>query len=66
MQALGAAEKVFELIEREPQIRTTEGTEEPPTIEGRVEFQNVSFAYPTRENQPILKVRSWLFIRREM
>ena len=56
MQALGAAEKVFELIKREPVIRTDEGCEKPLNMNGHISFQNVSFSYPRRPNQEVLKV----------
>lgn len=56
MQALGAAEKVFELIKRKPVISTDEGQEKPSSINGHISFQNVSFSYPRRPEQSILKV----------
>ena len=56
MQALGAAEKVFQLIDRKPKIDVSAGTEVPASFEGHIKFDNVSFAYPTRENQSVLQV----------
>nr|XP_009860482.1 ATP-binding cassette sub-family B member 9-like [Ciona intestinalis]XP_018669999.1 ATP-binding cassette sub-family B member 9-like [Ciona intestinalis] len=55
MQALGAAEKVFELIGRKPRLSLEDGTEQPTYIEGRISFKNVSFAYPSRPEQPVLE-----------
>lgn len=53
MRAAGAAERVFELIDREPSI-PLEGGEKPSHLEGKVEFEHVSFAYPTRPDVTVL------------
>lgn len=55
MQGVGAAEKVFEYIDRKPK-HALDGQEAPETLEGQVEFKNVTFAYPTRSEMDILKV----------
>jgi len=57
MQGVGAAEKVFEYLDRKPK-QPAAGTEAPDTCAGVVEFQDVTFAYPTRPDVDILKVRS--------
>ncbi|HEY0092817.1 MAG TPA: ABC transporter transmembrane domain-containing protein, partial [Archangium sp.] len=44
MRAAGAAERVFELIDRKPAIPSS-GGECLPSVQGRVEFQQVRFAY---------------------
>ncbi|XP_078480378.1 ABC-type oligopeptide transporter ABCB9 [Lampetra planeri] len=54
MQGVGAAEKVFEYLDREPQ-HPADGTEAPSTCSGLVEFQDVTFAYPTRPETEILQ-----------
>lgn len=54
MRASGAAERVFELIDRQPAIPAS-GGERPATIEGRVDFLQVNFAYPTRPDVPVLQ-----------
>lgn len=51
---VGAAEKVFCYLDRQPNLPPP-GTLAPPTLQGRVEFQDVSFAYPSRPDQPVLK-----------
>ena len=56
MQALGAAEKVFELIERKPKINTDDGDYEPADINGHILFENVTFSYPSRPDQIVLQV----------
>ena len=55
MEAVGAAEKVFELIDRQPEIDHHSGTKKPDKLDGVVEFKNVSFAYPTRPDVQVLK-----------
>uniref|UniRef100_A0A8C9S3J2 ABC-type oligopeptide transporter ABCB9 n=1 Tax=Scleropages formosus TaxID=113540 RepID=A0A8C9S3J2_SCLFO len=59
MQGVGAAEKVFEYIDRKP-IHSENGNEAPDTCKGLVEFKNVTFAYPTHPEKPILKDISFM------
>lgn len=54
MQGVGAAEKVFEYIDRKPE-HPNDGKEAPEEFRGEVEFLNVSFSYPTRPDTEILK-----------
>lgn len=54
MQGVGAAEKVFEYIDRKPK-HALDGQEAPETLEGQVEFNNVTFAYPSRPEMDVLK-----------
>ncbi|XP_008590676.1 PREDICTED: antigen peptide transporter 2 [Galeopterus variegatus] len=51
---VGAAEKVFRYLDRQPNLPPP-GTLAPRTLQGLVEFQDVSFAYPNRPDQPVLK-----------
>ena len=53
MKALGASERVFELIDREPTV--VSGAMTPDSVRGHVQFQGVDFAYPTRPDHPVLK-----------
>lgn len=53
MEAVGASQKVFELIDREPKIQNN-GIVTPSEVSGEVKFQNVSFAYPTRPDITVL------------
>lgn len=55
MQGVGAAEKAFEYLDREPK-HPADGTEAPDTCTGLVEFKDITFAYPTRPEIDILKV----------
>ena len=52
---VGAAEKVFSYLDRRPNLPPT-GTLAPPRLEGRVEFQDVFFSYPSRPEKPVLQV----------
>lgn len=52
---VGAAEKVFSYLDRRPNLPKP-GTLAPPRVEGRVEFQDVSFSYPSRPEKPVLQV----------
>ncbi|XP_053555747.1 ABC-type oligopeptide transporter ABCB9 [Bombina bombina] len=54
MKGIGTAEKVFELIDRKPKM-VNNGTLAPEHVEGKVEFRNVTFAYPTRPSENVLK-----------
>ncbi|XP_042276382.1 ATP-binding cassette sub-family B member 9 [Thunnus maccoyii] len=54
MQGVGAAEKVFEYLDRKPK-HPADGTEAPDACNGLVEFKDVTFAYPTRPETDILK-----------
>ncbi|MDC0739973.1 ABC transporter ATP-binding protein [Polyangium mundeleinium] len=54
MRASGAAERVFELLDRPPTIPLTEGAR-PGSVEGRIELSRVSFAYPSRKDLPVLR-----------
>jgi len=53
MAAVGASSKVFQLLDRVPEIPTT-GGDTIPSVKGRVEFRDVSFRYPTRPDNPVL------------
>jgi ABC transporter fused permease/ATP-binding protein len=53
MRATGAAERVFELIDRVPAI-PPQGGLEPASAQGAVALEAVAFAYPTRPDVPVL------------
>ena len=44
-RAIASGERIFEVLDTKPKIRTPENPVELPQVEGRVEFQNVSFRY---------------------
>ena len=54
MRAAGAAERVFELLDRVPAIPPRGGLQ-PAAVEGRVQLAGVRFAYPARPDVEVLK-----------
>jgi len=59
-KALGASERVVEILHEHPEVQLPTGTDIPvkpnlPTLKGDIEYRNVRFAYPTRKDLTILK-----------
>ena len=54
MRASGAAERVFELLDRQPAIPPNGGAR-LASIQGHVQFEQVHFAYPSRPDVPVLQ-----------
>ncbi|WP_437954616.1 ABC transporter transmembrane domain-containing protein [Sorangium sp. So ce119] len=54
MRALGAAERVFDLLDRTPAMPLSGGLE-PPCVQGKLELDRVKFSYPARRDVPVLK-----------
>ena len=52
-RAIGAADRVFELLERKPMVNSEGGTI-PSVITGHTSWEHVDFAYPTRADVPVL------------
>ncbi|MEE2786159.1 MAG: ABC transporter transmembrane domain-containing protein [Myxococcota bacterium] len=52
MRAIGASERIFELLDRRSEVPA--GTKSPTQVEGRMRFENVSFAYPSRPDIEVL------------
>lgn len=53
MQAVGAADKVFELLNRTSDF-VCDGTYEPTELTGHIQFNNVSFSYPSNPDRIVL------------
>ena len=53
-QASGAAERLFEILDVEPQIKTPPRPVALPQPHGEIEFSDVAFAYPSRPDAPVL------------
>ena len=53
--AVGATDRVFELLDQEPEIILSKPQGEYPRFEGNVSFSNVSFTYPSRPGVKVLK-----------
>jgi ATP-binding cassette subfamily B protein len=54
LRSIGAAQRVFELLERDPVIPIS-GGKKLLHVEGRIELAGVDFAYPTRAEVPVLR-----------
>jgi ABC transporter fused permease/ATP-binding protein len=62
MKALGAAERVFELLDRAPAIPLS-GGEQLSEVRGNVRFEGVSFSYPSRPDVTVLDGLSFEILR---
>lgn len=51
-RSIGAAERVFEVLDEIPDINDAPSAKEMPRVQGRVEFDRVSFAY---DDEPVLQ-----------
>lgn len=54
-KAVGSSEKIFEYLDRIPRCPSS-GVLTSLNLEGLVQFQDVSFAYPNRPDVPVLQV----------
>ena len=55
-KAIGATERVFELLEETPEdIKAVKNTSSLQKIKGNVSFKNVAFSYPSRKEIKVLK-----------
>jgi ABC transporter fused permease/ATP-binding protein len=53
-RAVGAADRVFDLLEREPELAAA-GGQKPVDVQGLVELRDVQFTYPARPEVEVLK-----------
>uniref|UniRef100_A0A8C2ZR97 ATP binding cassette subfamily B member 10 n=1 Tax=Cyclopterus lumpus TaxID=8103 RepID=A0A8C2ZR97_CYCLU len=61
MKGFGAGTRLWELLDRKPEFPLNEGLVLPPDqLKGQLEFSDVSFAYPTRNEAPIFQNLSLL------
>eukprot|EP00043_Microstomoeca_roanoka_P012782 m.124284 g.124284 ORF g.124284 m.124284 type:complete len:815 (-) comp15590_c0_seq2:410-2854(-) len=58
MQAVGASVRIFQLMDRKPDI-DIKGGEEPTSFDPVVELRNVSFRYPSRADTLVLQEASF-------
>ncbi|MDD5150410.1 MAG: ABC transporter transmembrane domain-containing protein [Flavobacterium sp.] len=55
-KAIGATERVFELLEETPEkINSEQNSSATQKIQGNVTFKNVAFSYPSRKEMKVLK-----------
>lgn len=59
MGRFNSVERLLEYLERIPEVKL-DGKDAPVELQGKIEFRNVTFKYPTRKNKPVLKVLLWL------
>jgi ABC-type multidrug transport system fused ATPase/permease subunit len=54
-KAIGATERVFELLEETPEKINSQANQNYEKIKGNVAFKNVAFSYPSRQEIKVLK-----------
>ena len=54
-QAKGGAAKIFQLLDKAPEIPVSGGEVPTETMRGAVTFKEVNFSYPTSPRQPVLR-----------
>ncbi|KAF2080925.1 ABC transporter ATP-binding protein [Flavobacterium sharifuzzamanii] len=54
-KAIGATERVFELLDESPEKINSDSSQNQEKIKGNVTFKNVAFSYPTRQEVQVLK-----------
>jgi len=54
-EAIAAASKLFHIIEREPKTDVENGIKPNQPLQGKIEFKNIYFSYPSRPDIEILK-----------
>ena len=55
LKAVGAVERVFEIIDQDTEPIELEEKNQGSNIEGKIDFDNVNFRYPSRPDVPVLK-----------
>lgn len=53
--AMGATERILEILERDQEVTLAETLDNPVEIQGSIAFENVVFRYPTRADIEVLK-----------
>ncbi|HOY15529.1 MAG TPA: ABC transporter transmembrane domain-containing protein, partial [Saprospiraceae bacterium] len=54
-QAIGATERVMDIINGGQEVTQIDGPAVPAAIKGEIKFDNVQFSYPSRSDLPVLK-----------
>ena len=54
-QAIGATERVMDIINGGQEVTQIDGPATPADIKGAIKFDNVQFSYPSRSDLPVLK-----------
>lgn len=53
--AMGATERILEILERDQEVTLAETLDHPVEVQGSIAFENVVFRYPTRADIEVLK-----------
>lgn len=56
-RAVSAAKKVYAIIDRVPSIDIEKMGDIIPNFQGKIEFKNVNFSYPSRPDMPVGHIR---------
>ena len=61
MKALGASSRLWQIIDRVPEIPISDGVVPAKPLSGFIKFERVGFSYPTRPDLPVLQevLRFW-------
>lgn len=51
---ISSAERIFDILDTEPELKDKEDAYELPDIQGRVEFDHVTFAYPDEPDRDVI------------
>lgn len=52
---ISGAERIFDILDTEPELRDSPGASILPPADGRVEFDHVTFAYPDEPERPVIE-----------
>jgi len=55
MRGIGAGERIFEVLDRNPAVPYDTGDEVPLNQPGIIKFEGVNFEYPSRKGVEVLK-----------
>ena len=61
MQSVGASRKVFDYMDRTPQI-PNDGSHSNSELNGRIEFKDACLSYPSRPGAQVLKVHKYSIV----
>jgi len=55
MRGIGAGERIFEVLDRNPAVPYDTGDEVPLNQPGIIKFEGINFEYPSRKGVEVLK-----------
>ncbi|GIV33217.1 MAG: multidrug ABC transporter ATP-binding protein [Chitinophagales bacterium] len=54
-KTIGASERLLEIMQEEPEMKTPYAAKEVKRMQGYIRFEHVTFSYPSRKEIPVLK-----------